>query len=250
MDDLGPFITKFLSDLYALPEEKMRLDLLGRTLVTLGSETGARLLDNIYSRGQEDTGAKRVKTLLIDPDGLKAAIGPEKHKEILLAAVRLGFKKISRLFTDLPPHKSGPSGYDKEEEIKMEYLTLGERRASSKTLSKNILDRLLSDPDPIVISNLLNNPRITEKDILKIASKRPNSSAILKLIALHKVWSKRYEVIKAIIKNPYTQPRVSIALLEFLLMQDMDEIAEDKGLHPQLRLSAKEMMDEKKGGKA
>jgi hypothetical protein len=102
-------------------------------------------------------------------------------------------------------------GYDKEEEARMELLTLGERRSRSKSNVKDSIDRLLSDPDPIVITNILNNPRVTEREVLKVASKRPNSPGILKLVATHRVWSKRYAVKKAVASNPYSSPRVDCA---------------------------------------
>jgi len=155
-------------------------------------------------------------------------------------------KRVSRFFTDLPPQKKGFSGYDTEEEAKMEMITLGERRAMAKGWVKEKLDRLLSDPDPVVIAHILNNPRITEKEILKIASKRPNSPNIMKLISIHKRWGARYLVRKALVQNPYTPPRISLGLLEFLLFQDLKEVAQNDTLHPQVRLAAKERLDEKR----
>lgn len=127
----------------------------------------------------------------------------------------------------------------------MELISLGERRALSKRPVKEVIDRLLSDPDLMVIGNILNNPRTTEKEVLKVASKRPNSPAILKLVAGHRKWSKRYDVMKAIALNPYTPPRVSVALLEGLMTQDLRAIADDKTLHPQVKEAAKDIVKER-----
>ncbi|MBI5048864.1 MAG: hypothetical protein HZB54_07950 [Deltaproteobacteria bacterium] len=127
----------------------------------------------------------------------------------------------------------------------MEFITLGERRAISKGWIRDKLDRLLPDPDPIVIANNLNNPKITEKEIVKIASKRPNSPNILRLISTHKRWGARYVIKKALVQNPYTPPRISLGLLELLFSQDLKEVAKDGSLHPQVRLAAKERLEEK-----
>lgn len=249
MENLEAFVAKFLADISALPEEKMRLDLLGRRLAGIDAGDAARFIDILY-RKTDDLSAGKARALLVDPEGLKGAIGSVAYRKIYLASIDLGLRKVSRLFTDLPPRKKAPSGYDQEEEAPMEFLTLGQRRAMSKSFTRETLNRLLSDPDPMVIANLLNNPKVTEKEILKIASKRPNSPNILRLIARHKVWSKRYGVARAIILNPYAMPRVSIALLEAMLTQDLRLISDDKTLHPQIRLSAKELLDEKeKSGK-
>lgn len=245
MQDLKAFTAGILSDLSALPEKKMRLGLLGRVLSSLDPEDAARLVDSIYRSGPEDISAQRARAVLADNDGIRETIGAPAYRAIYLASIKLDLTKVSRLFTDLPPHKKGPFGYDQEEDIQMEHTTLGQRRALSKQPVQKTLERLLSDPDPMVIGNLLNNPRITEKEVLKIASKRPNSAQILKLIALHGKWSKRYAVAKAIALNPYAPPRTSIAFLDSMMEQDLKMMAEDKTLHPQVKQAAKEILEDK-----
>ncbi|OGP23301.1 MAG: hypothetical protein A2X99_07075 [Deltaproteobacteria bacterium GWB2_55_19] len=249
MIDIEEFVHKLLSDLSALPEERMRLDLLGRRLSHLSPEDSARAIDLIYKMGPPAVHAKKAASLLVDPEGLKTALGPERYRLIYLAAIGLGLGKVSRLFTDLPPLKKGLSGYETEEEAPMELLSLGERRALSKKQAKDVIDRLLSDPDPMVIGNILNNPRTTEKEVLKVASKRPNSPAILKLVVAHGKWSKRYDVKKAVALNPYTPPRVTVALLESLMTQDLRAIAEDQTIHPQAREAAKDIVKERDRGR-
>ncbi|MBI5491513.1 MAG: hypothetical protein HY893_01120 [Deltaproteobacteria bacterium] len=247
MPDIEAMAARILSDLSALPEEKMRLDLLGRRLSALEPGDAAKLIDTVYKKGADDKEARRFRALLVNPEGLRKALGEDRHRSIYHASVQLGLRKVSRLFTDLPPRKTGVAGYEKEEEAKMEFITLGQRRAMSKSNVKDTIDRLLSDPDVMVVNNLLNNPRLTEKEVLKIASKRPNSAQILKLVSTHRVWSKRYEVKKALILNPYTPPRISIALLELMLTQDLKLVAEDKTLHSQVKLSAKDLLNEREG---
>lgn len=247
MKDLDKYVEKALADISVLPEEKMRLTALGLRLRSLGPEGAARFIDAVYKR-QSAAPAARVLTLLVNPEGLRLELGGEGYRAVYLAAIELGLTRVSRLFTDLPPHREGPAGYDKEEEAKMEMLTLGERRSLSKGLKKDTLDRLLADPDPMVVANLLNNPRVTEKEVVKAAARRPNSPEILKLIAGHRVWSKRQGVRRAVAMNPYTPPRISVALLELMLVQDIARVAEDKALHPQVRAHARELMEEKKRG--
>ena len=247
MEQIEALATKFLLDLKALPEEGMGLALLGRRLSSLEPRAIAEFLDVIYKKTLPDKGARKVLALLIDPADLKGILGAEKCRQVYMASIELELDKVSRLFTDLPPHKAGRSGYDKEEEARMESTTLGERRALSKLNIKDTIDRLLSDPDPMVITNILNNPRVTEREIIKIVSKRPNSSNILKLVATHRVWSKRYAVKLAIASNPYSLPRVSITLLELLLTQDLKVIAGDGNIHPQVRLSAGEIIRHRTG---
>lgn len=245
MAEIETILLKVLTDLAALPEDEMGVTLLSKRISMLSSEDAAHFLELLYKKNPQDLISKKVRRLLVNPEGLHQALGIEECRRIYLASLKFGYTKISRLFTDLPPYRSGLAGYDKEEEVRMEYISLGQRRSMSKRNIKDTIDRLLSDPDPMVIGNILNNPRATEREIVKIASKRPNSHVILKMLAGHRVWSKRYAVIKAIVQNPYTQPRISVALLELMMTQDLKLVAEDAKLHPQVVLTAKDLIVER-----
>lgn len=240
------FVKKMVQDISSLPEHDMRVQLLGKRLASLEPDDAAHVLNAFYDKvSNHALEFRKAKTVMADPKQVITVVGEEKSRLIYLAALELGLRRISRFFTDLPPHKKGFGGYNTEEDGKMELITLGERRAMAKGWTKDKLDRLLSDPDPVIIINILNNSRITEKEILKIAAKRPNSPNILRLISTHKRWGARYAIKKALVQNPYTPPRISLGLLEFLLSQDLKEISNDGELHPQVRLAAKERLEEK-----
>ncbi|MFQ5736357.1 MAG: hypothetical protein ACE5GY_05790 [Thermodesulfobacteriota bacterium] len=247
MEDLESFMAQAVAEISALPEEGMRLAALASRLASLGPADAARLLDLLYKNRHDKRIAGRILPLLVNPGGLEAGLGSQACRAIYMAAIGQGLTRVSRLFTDLPPHSRGMAGYTKEEEARMEMLTLGQRRALSKSLDKDTIDRLLSDPDPMVVGNLLNNPRVTEKEVVKIASKRPNSPVILRLIAGHRVWSKRLGVKRAVAMNPYTPPRTALGVMESMLTQDLKAISEDDTLHRQVRAHASEIVEERKG---
>jgi len=248
MRRLEAIAARLLVDLTALPESSMRLALVSRTLASLQPEESSRIIEIILKKGPEDSGAAIVRAILVDNDGVLECLGQSQYDSIYLASLRLGLVRVSRFFTDFEAHKEGVSGYEEEEFIKTAHLTLGERRSLARSHLIKHLEKLLSDPDPVVIENLLNNPRITEKEVLKIASKRPNSPHVLKRVALHKKWSKRYDVLKAVSRNPYTPTRISIALVEFMLVQDLSAISEDTTIHPEVKQAAKEVLFDR-GGK-
>ena len=245
MSHIKEFLSELLKDLAGLPEEKMRLRLIARRFSSLGPEEVAASIDVLYRMGLRDRLARELQSLFVNPENLKRILGSKRYRLTYLASLDMGLKKVSRLFTDLPPRKKGFYGYESEEDAPMEHVALGQRRMLAKGFVREKLDRLLSDPDPVVISNLLNNPRITERDVLRIASKRPNSPHILKLIVEHKKWSRRYAVIKAVAQNPYTPPRISVGILEMMLSQDLQKIAADKTLHMQVKAAARDILEER-----
>jgi len=244
---------RILLDASALSEDPMRLALLARRLSGVEPETAALVLASLYRRGAQEgaagsggRGAARVLlSALVDHNAFTAALGRAQCMRIYMAAIRLGLTRVSRLFTDLPPRRSDVHGYESEEEAAMELITLGERRSMARSRARETLDRLLSDPDPVVVANLLDNPRLTEREVLKIASKRPNSAPILTLVARHRVWSRRRDVVRAVVQNPYTPPRTAAVLLEFMLTQDLKRVARDKTLHAQVRSGAAEILYER-----
>lgn len=239
---------KLLSGLAALPEKDMRLGLFARTLATLPPEDSASLIEIIYRTDPRDKGASIVRAMMVDHDALCSVIGRALNDSIYLAALRLGLPRVERLFNDFEPVLAGVSGYDEEEFVKTGHLSLGERRSLSKSHRYKDIEKLLTDPDPVIVTNLLNNPRTTEREVLRIASRRPNSPHVLKLVAIHRKWSGRYEVLKAVSRNPYAFPRVSMALVEGLLAQDLKEIAEDNALHPELKSAARDLLKKKGDG--
>ena len=240
------FVKKTVQDISSLPEHNMRVHLLGNRLASMEPDDAARVINAFYDKVSHHVlEFSKAKTVMADPKEVIAAVGEGESGLIYLASLELGLKRVSRFFTDLPPQKKSFSGYDTEEDAKMDLITLGERRAMAKGWIKDKLDRLLSDPDPIVIANILNNPKITEKEIVKVASKRPNSPNVLRLISTHKRWGTRYVIKKVLVQNPYTPPRISLGLLEFLFSQDLKEVVKDGMLHPQVRMAAKERLEEK-----
>jgi hypothetical protein len=243
-DKIDSLLNQTLGDLEALPEHGMRSTTLARRISILASDDIARFFCALLARIKTDKKARAALALIVNPEALKSALGNELFHEVHKRATELRLPKVARLFTDLAPQKSGPAGYDKEIDAQMESISLGERRALSKRNIKESIDQLLSDPDPMVIGNILNNPRTTEREVVKIASKRPGAAEILKLVATHGKWSKRYTVKKALALNPYSPPRVVIVLLESLMAQDLRVVATEESLHEQVQTAAKELLRE------
>ena len=112
-------------------------------------------------------------------------------------------------------------------------LTLGERRALARKPSVQSIERLLLDPDPMVLKHLLQNPRLTESLVLKVTSARPQKSQILLMVFEHNVWGHRREVQRSLCLNPYSPLSIRCALCSTLSKQELEELLrEDKLARP------------------
>jgi len=124
-------------------------------------------------------------------------------------------------------------------------ISLGLRRAAARSSDRFVLDRLLHDRNPLVISLLLENPKIVERDVVKIAALRPTQSEILTLISKHRRWASRYHVRKALTCNPYTPHQIARRLMATLMMQDIRMLYNMGALPSSIRAEAERLIGER-----
>ncbi len=121
-------------------------------------------------------------------------------------------------------------------------LTLGERKNLARRPSRRLMDRLLADPHPSVIQNLLDNSVTTEDDIVRLAAKRPLRSEIMVEIARHPRWNVRRRVRLALVLNPGCPPDLGVPLVGLLLRSELETLVQITGVHPEIRQAALERL--------
>jgi hypothetical protein len=117
-------------------------------------------------------------------------------------------------------------------------LTLGERKAFARTHDREQIVLLLRDPHPAVVAILLDNPHLTEADVVRIAAARPAVPASLATVAAHPRWSVRHPVKRALVLNPSTPLADAIRIATTLRSQELRELATDPSVPEPLRIHA------------
>jgi hypothetical protein len=135
----------------------------------------------------------------------------------------LALERLVRLRESNLPRRSQPPT---EEEPVPDYgrgrpLTLGERKSLARKPDRMMTERLLRDPHPDVIRQLLTNPKLVEDDVLSLASRRPCRPDVLTEIARVPRWSHRPRVRLALVLNPDTPHDVVAPLLGLLLRHEL-----------------------------
>lgn len=229
--------------LKTISEDLQKVYILKETLGSLNYLEIAHLLEIILQRGYINRDVEILIPLLY----LMEDSSFIQIKHILKTiAIEENLNDLGMLLQDIEPVLEAP------QELKVPNygigrpLTLGERKAIARKPSRDILPKVLQDPDPSVIKNLLNNPKLTQQDVVRLCATRPNNPEVLKVVAAHPRWHKNYTVRLAIVRNPYSPTYVSLRLAIFLLPKDLIEISEDTRLHPVLRKFC--LMLLKKGG--
>ncbi|GMR04835.1 MAG: hypothetical protein BMS9Abin23_0748 [Thermodesulfobacteriota bacterium] len=109
-------------------------------------------------------------------------------------------------------------------------LTAGEKIKLALTGEKSVRDLLIKDKNKIVAMSVLKNPRITEQEIVKVASSTTTSDDILREIATRRDWIKNYIVKLAMVLNPKTPLNYSLKFLDFLHDRDLKKISKSKNV--------------------
>jgi hypothetical protein len=114
-------------------------------------------------------------------------------------------------------------------------LTLGERKSLARNPGRFEMDRLLADPSSEVVRNLLSSPKLTEDDVVRLASRRPVAPDVLREVSMSSRWVTRYRVRLALVSNPFLEPAIAVKLAALLMHQHRRELAADHNLHPRVR---------------
>lgn len=206
----------------SLPEREMRHTVLFEFVMILSE--GELVMVLYLVQQQAYSGDSRARELLQEMALEPSAISQLPYDFIRKAyqiCVEHNLISVQRLFFADPPRKEDID----EAFTQNQYLDLplGVRKQAARTQDRNIIDRLLHDRNWRVITLLLDNPRIVERDVVNIAARRPTRPELLEGISKHAKWSGRYRVRKALACNPYTPYPLARQLLGTLLRQDIQE---------------------------
>lgn len=126
-------------------------------------------------------------------------------------------------------------------------LPLGVRRSLARGSEPAMLEKLLLDPDPVVIGHLLENPRVTEAQVVRIAARRPIPAETLRAISSSRRFATRTAVRIAVARNPYCPTDVAVGLLGTLPLGELREVAADATVHPVTRRHAQAELARREG---
>ena len=228
----------------ALPETRMRGAVLAEQLQALPIPRAAGIVATIVQRGRQ--GGPPFELALI---GLEDLLRRELLPYDVLVEL---YRELKRFQGDvaalmLPGHVNReilgepaprfPGGRD---------LTLGERKSLARAAPRDTIDRLLRDPEPHVIRLLLRNPRLLERDVIFLASRRPIVPEIAREILDNARWSVRYRIRRALALNPSVPDAMALRLLPQLAAQHLGELATDPALSPMRRRAAHQLLDQRR----
>lgn len=232
--------------LRALPEAAMRRERLLERLEEAGPERAYEMVAAVLRRPAGSMPhlphLQEILQELLREGGASRPLDPVLCEGVLAEAEARGDAFVTRLFRDSPAEEAmSEPGSALPRDVAE--IPLGVRRAMARGLDLDLLERLLLDADSIVIEHLLQNPRLTEQHVVRIASRRPVPESTLELISRSRRFGQRPAVRTALARNPYVSTRLAIGLLGSLPLAEVREIASDMTLHEQTRRHAREELE-------
>lgn len=226
----------------ALPEIPMRRAALDRTIADLSSAEAVWWIDQLL-RGALWGRSPEIDAMMACSDWLirmRADDDYQRLQTLFIEAHDNGRESVVMLLRDPPPKLAMPP-LARLPEVNLNLgreIPLGERRTLARGRDKALLDRLLMDPNPLVLEKLLDNPNVRVSDVLIVASRRPTKPELLQTVIFHKKWFSKLPVREAIVFNPYTPTGISLKLLPTLPIQLLRRVRNAGDLHDMLQQTA------------
>jgi hypothetical protein len=244
MADVSPAIVTHLVQQWearvaAIREREMRAAVLLEMLNEVTIEELVGCLALVVERSRNGVGQSRelLQELALDP-GVLQQLTYDRLEAAYSYARDLGQEDIARMFLSNRPPWQDPLTPAAPENQALD-LPLGLRRAAARTTDRLVLDRLMHDKNPLVVRLLLDNPRVVERDVVRMAAMRPTTIEILTMIAAHRRWGSEYRVRKAIVCNPFAPTDLKVRLLPTLMRQDLHDALREGALEAEARDAAR-----------
>lgn len=121
-------------------------------------------------------------------------------------------------------------------------MSLPEKMRLAQTGDKEARSLLAREKNKQILSCILQNPRISDQEIMNFAKERTLPEEILSLISRRKDWMKRYPVRLALAQNPKVPLAVSLRLIRSFLDHDLRRIAKSKDVSVHVASGARKIL--------
>lgn len=234
--------------LLSLPELELRVNWLNDQFERWPNSTIAARLDELCARSEASEPAAREAMLAVvccvvaraESELVRELRALAESAHLLsLARLLLGerHERSLRSASSPPPTTADVPDYGAGRE-----LTVGERRTLARRPSRGHIERLLADPHPLVIRELLLNSKLTEDDVLRLAARRPANMAALEALTRSPAWLRRPRVRFALVQNPGTPLWIAAPLLVLCNRKELSEVVSNTTVLGVLRTSAQELL--------
>lgn len=125
--------------------------------------------------------------------------------------------------------------------VEISLMTVSQKLTLATKGNKEARSILIRDTNRLVCSAAVASPRMTPNEIESIAAMRNVHEEVLRHIATHREWSRKYPVMLNLVRNPRVPSELCMPFIVRLTQRDMKSLASDKGVPELVRTAAKRM---------
>lgn len=129
--------------------------------------------------------------------------------------------------------------------VQIGLMTISQKLTLATKGNKEARGILIRDTNRLVCSAAISSPRMTPNEVESIASMRNVHEEVLRHIAGHREWSRKYPIMLNLVRNPRVPPELVFPFIVRLTQRDMKSLAADKGVSEMVRTAAKRMYQTK-----
>jgi len=202
---------------------------------------------------RQDVGSEFLTELAADQQWMrsylvKAAMVAHPHtpKTLAMSLVKyLFWRELARLVSNAQVDPMVRRMSEVTLRDRLHEITLGERIALARMAPREVIKALRSETDEQVMRALLENPRLTEEDVILVAGSVKTPPKILVLVARSERWTSRRPVRLALVRNPRVPPRNTLPLLNGLLDREIKTLLAHRNLPSVVRKAAARLLAER-----
>jgi hypothetical protein len=128
-------------------------------------------------------------------------------------------------------------------------MKVGQRLKLALKGNRDARSILIRDSNRLVQRFVLQNPRITEDEIMALCRNRSTERELIEAICKKKEWTANYQIRVALVTNPKTPLMISLRYAPTLLQRDLRVLAKSKNVPSAIGSVARRLLIERLAGK-
>jgi hypothetical protein len=125
---------------------------------------------------------------------------------------------------------------------RLQTMTVSERIKMALRGGKEARGLLMRDPNRLIRRFVLQNPRMSDEEIIALAKNRTADDELLRIVAENREWAKNYQVRHALVTNPKTPLVLALRFLQSLYDRDIRQLAKSKNVSATVSAQAKRIV--------
>lgn len=141
-----------------------------------------------------------------------------------------------------PPAQEDFGAEDEDRETatqKLAKMGFSDRLKAAVRGSREMRALLIRDPNKMIAAAVLSSPKLSEPEVEAFARMASISDEILRIIGSNRAWTKNYNVILGLTKNPKTPLALSLNFMPRLSSRDLQMLSVDRNVPEPLRVAAR-----------